>query len=186
MLIRTGEMTPFGTAAAPHTGHSVLPSTSAGAELVRQVSPPRKRKKKEKLGTVVRRGIPPARTSCNSLLDEEFLLDPEVSDSGDAGQSDHDGYRPEEEYLASDDDDSCKPLLVVKERKGRQAKRATSRRAEESPKKRLKKLADDGNYATYLKRLNSLLYCCGLLLLLRGQRPRQAIMPLVSAARRMM
>ncbi|XP_075534509.1 DNA excision repair protein ERCC-6-like isoform X3 [Dermacentor variabilis] len=175
MLIRTGEMTPFGTAAAPHTGHSVLPSTSAGAELVRQVAPPRKRKKKEKLGTVVRRGIPPARTSCNSLLDEEFLLDPEVSDSGDAGLSDGDDeYQPEEEYLASDDDDDdpCKPLLVVKalhcpllqfpptganyekvERKGRQAKRATSRRAEESPKKRLKKLADDGNYATYLKRL---------------------------------
>ncbi|XP_070379170.1 DNA excision repair protein ERCC-6-like isoform X3 [Dermacentor albipictus] len=156
MLIRTGEMTPFGTAAAPHTGHSVLPSTSVGAELVRQVAPPRKRKKKEKLGTVVRRGIPPARTSYNSLLDEEFLLDPEVSDSGDAGQSDDDDeYRPDEEYLASDDDDddSCKPLPVIKERKGRQAKRMTSGRAEESPKKRLKKLADDGNYATYLKRL---------------------------------
>nr|XP_054924320.1 DNA excision repair protein ERCC-6-like isoform X2 [Dermacentor andersoni] len=153
MLIRTGEMTPFGTAAALHT---VLPSTSAGAKLVRQVAPPRKRKKKEKLGTVVRRGIPRARTSCNSLLDEEFLLDPEVSDSEDAGQSDDDDeYRPEEEYLASDDDDddSCKPLPVVKEKKGRQAKRVTSRRAEESPKKRLKKLADDGNYATYLKRL---------------------------------
>lgn len=117
MLIRTGEMTPFGTAAAPHTGRSVLPSTSAGAKLVRQVAPPRKRKKKEKLGTVVRRGIPRARTSCNSLLDEEFLLDPEVSDSEDAGQSDDDDeYRPEEEYLASDDDDddSCKPLPVVK------------------------------------------------------------------------
>lgn len=154
MLIRTGEMTPFGTASA--AGQSALPSTSAGAELVCQMPLPRKRKRKEKLGTVVRRGIPRAQTSRNSLLDEEFLLDPELSDCEDAaGQSedDDDEYRPEEEYLASTDDDGCEDLPVIKERKGRQAKRATSRRAEESPKKRLKKLTDDGNYATYLKRL---------------------------------
>ncbi|XP_049524098.1 DNA excision repair protein ERCC-6 [Dermacentor silvarum] len=155
MLIRTGEMTPFGTASA--AGHSALPSTSAGAELVCQMPLPRKRKRKEKLGTVVRRGIPRAQTSRSSLLDEEFLLDPELSDCEDAaGQSDDDDdeYRPEEEYLASTDDDGCEDLPVIKERKGRQAKRATSRRAEESPKKkRLKKLTDDGNYATYLKRL---------------------------------
>lgn len=153
MLIRTGQMTPFGTIVASHIAQP-SGSTSAGVELVSQAPLlPRKRKKKERLGTVTRRGVPRTRTSRNSLLDDFFIDDPEMSDFEGSGQSDEE-YRPES--VASDegdDDDGCDDLPVVKECKRRQTKRATTTHAKESPKKRLKKLTDDGNYAAYLKRL---------------------------------
>uniref|UniRef100_A0A224YWR3 DNA excision repair protein ERCC-6 n=1 Tax=Rhipicephalus zambeziensis TaxID=60191 RepID=A0A224YWR3_9ACAR len=145
MLIRTGEMTPFGSTSSRCAPQ---PSSRAAAELVCQVPPPRKRKKKECLGTVTRRHIPMA--SRNSRPEDEWVVDLEESDPEGSGQSDEE-YLPES--MGSDEDDTCDNIAVLKERKGRQAKRATSRQAEGSPTKRLKKLTDDGNYAAYLKRL---------------------------------
>lgn len=153
MLIRTGQMTPFGTIVASHIAQP-SGSTSAAVELVSQAPLlPRKRKKKERLGTVTRRGVPRTRTSRNSLLDDFFIDDPEMSDFEGSGQSDEE-YRPESGASdEGDDDDGCDDFPVVKECKGRQTKRATTAQAKESPKKRLKKLTDDGNYTAYLKRL---------------------------------
>lgn len=145
MLIRTGEMTPFGSTVAPSSSLcAAQPSTSA--QLVSQVPPPRKRKKKERLGTVTRRR---STMPQKSRLEEEFVVDLDESDSEVSGQSDED-YLPES--LGSDEDDAG-DIASVKERKGRQAKKATSGQLEGPPTKRLKKLTDDGNYAAYLKRL---------------------------------
>ncbi|KAL3181669.1 hypothetical protein MRX96_008485 [Rhipicephalus microplus] len=145
MLIRTGEMTPFGSTVAPSSSLcAAQPSTSA--QLVSQVPPPRKRKKKERLGTVTRRR---STMPQKSRLEEEFVVDLDESDSEVSGQSDED-YLPES--LGSDEDDAG-DIAIVKERKGRQAKKATSGQLEGPPTKRLKKLTDDGNYAAYLKRL---------------------------------
>ncbi|XP_075738929.1 DNA excision repair protein ERCC-6 isoform X7 [Rhipicephalus microplus] len=145
MLIRTGEMTPFGSTVAPSSSLcAAQPSTSA--QLVSQVPPPRKRKKKERLGTVTRRR---STMPQKSRLEEEFVVDLDESDSEVSGQSDED-YLPES--LGSDED-YAGDIAIVKERKGRQAKKATSGQLEGPPTKRLKKLTDDGNYAAYLKRL---------------------------------
>ncbi|KAL1417435.1 hypothetical protein MTO96_006178 [Rhipicephalus appendiculatus] len=99
MLIRTGEMTPFGSTSSRCAPQ---PSSRAAAELVCQVPPPRKRKKKECLGTVTRRHIPMA--SRNSRPEDEWVVDLEESDPEGSGQSDEE-YLPES--MGSDEDDTC-------------------------------------------------------------------------------
>lgn len=147
MLIRTGEMTPFGSTVADSSRCTAQPSTHAAAELVCQVPPPRKRKKKECLGTVTRHPIPMASRSSQP---DESVIDLEESDP--EGQSDEE-YLPDSLGSEEEDEDAGGNIPVKKERQGRQAKGAASRQAQGSPKKRLKKLTDDGNYAAYLKRL---------------------------------
>lgn len=99
-------------------GRSVVASTSS-RELVSQVPPPKKRRKKVQLGTVTRR-MPRMCATRNSLLGDEFLLDPEMSDFengeeedfDDLGESD-DEYRPDaEDALDSEEDDADRELLA--------------------------------------------------------------------------
>ncbi|KAM7295954.1 DNA excision repair protein ERCC-6 [Ixodes scapularis] len=146
-------------------------STSA-RELVSQVPSPRKRKKKVKLGTVTRRRPTwRARGRDDSLLGEEFLLDPEMSDfenddddDAELGKSDEE-YRPDADDCFESDEDADSAFLpkAVPERKSKSMLSTPKKQKLDSsengdlkkppPQKRFKKLLDDGNYASYVKRI---------------------------------
>ncbi|CAN8003300.1 unnamed protein product [Ixodes hexagonus] len=148
--------------------------STSSRELVSQVQPPRKRKKKVQLGTVTRRRTTwRPRGSDDNLLGEEFLLDPEMSDfeNGDGdddaeefGKSDEE-YRPDAEDCFDSDEDADSAFVpkAPPERKTkptggtpRKQKPTYSENGDlqkPPPQKRLKKLLDDGNYASYVKRI---------------------------------
>ncbi|XP_037502748.2 uncharacterized protein LOC119377287, partial [Rhipicephalus sanguineus] len=108
MLIRTGEMTPFGSTVADSSRCTAQPSTHAAAELVCQVPPPRKRKKKECLGTVTRHRIPMASRSSQP---DESVIDLEESDP--EGQSDEE-YLPDSLGSEEEEEDAGGNIPVKK------------------------------------------------------------------------
>ncbi|XP_077491525.1 DNA excision repair protein ERCC-6-like isoform X2 [Amblyomma americanum] len=140
MLIRTGQMTPFGTVAKEPGAVPCRPPLEEAAVL----SPPRKRRREQ---------LP----SGDPLVDEPE----EEGDGGrDGGESD-DEYRPEGESPDSEDDDLPASEKEGKWRGGsrrpgkstRGTHASSSSLSPSSRKKLARKLTDDGNYAAYLRRL---------------------------------
>ncbi|XP_064478082.1 DNA excision repair protein ERCC-6-like [Ornithodoros turicata] len=181
-LIRTGQMTPFGTftkqkepskqsdqmQAKPTPvgkpeGHL---GTSNSKELVEQEIPglrKRKRRKKEQLGTTTSNyfsRVSNKRSAAKrSLIDEQFWQDPELSDHEDVGTSE-DEYRPDPEELLDSEEDSVAMFQGEEEEaiemtKRKKAKKRKEGDIENRQQKTAKKLADDGDYKAYLKRIKA-------------------------------